>query len=57
MTERVDVTVWSPLGAISIDQLPSSEEFHPMCEVCGKYIFAVDPCMGHRKEEEDNDSD
>ena len=35
----------------------TEEEFHPMCEVCGKYMFAVDPCMGHLEEGEDNDSD
>ena len=33
----------------------TKEEMHPKCEVCGKYIFAVDGCKGHRKEGEDND--
>jgi uncharacterized OB-fold protein len=27
---------------------------HPRCEECGKYIFAVDGCKGHRKEEEED---
>jgi len=35
----------------------SEEEMHPKCEVCGKYIFAVDGCKGHRKEEEGNESE
>jgi len=25
----------------------TEEEFHPTCDVCGKYIFAVDGCKGH----------
>ena len=25
------------------------EAFHPQCELCGKYIFAVDGCKGHRR--------
>ena len=31
---------------------PGLDDFHPACEVCGKYIFAVDGCKGHRGEEE-----
>ena len=30
---------------------PGLDDFHPACEVCGKYIFAVDCCKGHRDEE------
>ena len=25
----------------------TEEDFHPTCDVCGKYIFAVDGCKGH----------
>ena len=32
----------------------TEEAFHPTCDVCGKYIFAVDGCKGHRKEEEED---
>ena len=28
-------------------RLMTEEEFHPTCDVCGKYIFAVDGCKGH----------
>jgi hypothetical protein len=34
---------------------PGLDDFHPACEVCGKYIFAVDCCKGHRDEEKDNE--
>jgi len=31
------------IGKIAMDE----ETFHPTCEECGKYIFAVDSCKGH----------
>ena len=34
----------------------TEEECHPKCGVCGRYIFAVDGCMGHGDEEEDDGS-
>ena len=26
----------------------TEDTMHPTCDVCGKYIFAVDGCKGHR---------
>ncbi len=26
---------------------------HPGCRICGKAIFAIDPCMGHPGDDED----
>jgi len=36
---------------------PGLDDFHPACEVCGKYIFAVDGCKGHGDEEMANEND
>ncbi len=34
----------------------SETVYHPRCEVCGKYIFAVDCCKGHHDKEDDERS-